>query len=385
MVMRIVLDTIPLIYSRGADWRTTLNLYSSLLSLDVHNEYALLRIDRRRRGTAFSRLLEIRELPVHEIIAPVRLVKWAWDSLGWPKLEQFTGRADLYHVAGIIAPPTRAARVLVTIRGIVAEVIPELLPPDRARRMRKVAREAMRRADFYLAVSRTTQNDMVRYLGLSRESIFVVNHGVDPIFRLLPDRRSLRVRLERQFGIERPYILFVGAIGRHKNIGGILNAYRIMRSNGITSHDLWLAGPPDSAITEALEFIARQGLEHCVHLPGAIRPDSRDLVDLYNGASCFVFPSYYEGWCSPPVEAMACGAPVIASDRSSIPETVGPAALLANPDDHELMSQMMSSVLTDEGLRRDLVEKGFERASSLRWSDSASRLMEVYRRIEACG
>lgn len=380
--MKIVLDTIPLIYSNGADRRTTFNLYRELLKQDLCNEYSFLCIDRKKRQDRYAALLEQQSIPVYKVNLPVRVLRWSWSNLNWPKLENVADAADLYHVAGIMAPPTKKAKVLVTIRGIVAEVIPEYIQVDKVKRLKKVLREAMRRADYYLAVSEHTKKDMVTFLGLNPDAIFVCSHGVDPKFKMLPDRRVLFKILKRRFRIVNPYILYVGAIGYHKNIRGILQAYYMLREKGLKSHDLLLVGAPDSAWQYSQDFIAKHGLHNYVHLLGEFHQETDDLTYLYNGAACFLFPSFYEGWCSPPMEAMACGTPVIASNRSSIPETVGDAACLINPDDPEELSSRIQLVLRDNDLRNQLIEKGFRRISKLNWSDSALRLIDIYKTIE---
>lgn len=375
------MDTIPLIYSKGADYITTLNLYRELLRQDEGNDYGFLCIDRRNSRVRCEELFH-KNRAVYRISLPVRIVQWAWNNLGRPKLESITGRTDLYHVSGIIAPPTARAKVLVTVRGIVAEVIPDLLPRDRVKKLQKVLRDSMKRADYYLAVSEQTKQDMINYFDVNPEYVHVVTHGVDPSFIHLRDRETLAARLQSQFRISRPYILFVGAIGHHKNVMGILKAYNRVHAGGQGTHDLFLVGPPDSASMDVRNFISKNSLDNFIHLTGGIPPRCQDMIDLYNGADCFVFPSFYEGWCSPPMEAMACGTPVIASNRSSIPETVGSAALLVNPDDVNDISEKIYSVLHDPELRNNLIQKGFARAKQLQWSDSARKMIEVYRKIE---
>ena len=292
------------------------------------------------------------------------------------------GRVDLYHVAGIHVPPVRRAKVCVTIRGIVAEVIPEMFPKERVVRLRGVLRAAMRRADYYLTVSAATKEDMVMCLGVDPQRIHVVTHGVDPMFRPCTDRSALAARLKTRFGIGDPYILYVGWIGHHKNVMGLLRAYRELHARGVDQYHLWLVGAADSAWNDAHGFLLQYGLEDRIHLPGWIEPDSEDLVDLYAGASCCVFPSFYEGWCSPPLEAMACGTAVVVSNRSSLPETVGGAALLVNPDDDGSIADGIATVLANDALRRELVTRGLARARELNWRASAERLVTIYRQIE---
>jgi len=380
--MRIILDTVPLVYSQGAERRTAFHLYRELLTLDRDDEFGFLCIDRFRRRSKCEALLAIRDIAVREVHLPFRVLEWAWEYLHWPTVESLLGTVDLYHVACSHAPPARKATVLLTVRGIAAEVIPDLVPSDKVRRLRAVLRTSMRHAHYYLAVSETTRSDMVKCLGVDPERIFVVNHGVDPIFRPPSDRSALAMRLKARFGIERPYILYVGWIGRHKNVMGLLRAYRALHAGGLKDYDLWLVGGRDSAWDDAQAFVRQHELQGRVHLPGTMDQDSEDLTDLYGGASCCVFPSFYEGWCSPPTEAMACGAPVVASNRSSLPETVGGAALLTDPDDPDRIARDVATVLTDEKLRQALVRKGFERVAQLSWRESARRLIGVYRQIE---
>lgn len=380
--MKIILDTVPLIYSGGAERRTAFHLYRELLTLDRDDDFGLLCIDRFQRRSKCKPLLAIRDMPVREVRLPFRVLEWGWRYLRWPTVESLLGAVDLYHVACTHAPPARKATVLLTVRGIAAEVIPDLLPPERVRRQRAVLRTSMRHAHYYLAVSETTRNDMVKCLGVDPERIFVVNHGVDPIFRPPSDRSALATRLKARFGIKRPYILYVGWIGRHKNVMGLLQAYRALQARGLTDYDLWLVGGRDSAWDDAQAFVRQHELQSRVHLPGMVDQDSQDLTDLYGGASCCVFPSFYEGWCSPPTEAMACGAPVVASNRSSLPETVGEAALLTDPDDPNRIAQDVAAVLTDGKLWQALVRKGFERVAQLSWPESARRLIGIYRQIE---
>jgi glycosyltransferase involved in cell wall biosynthesis len=352
-------------YSNGADYRTTLNLYRRLIRNDSKNKYSLLCIDKNNHKSKCREILDEKSLEVYEIKMPVRVVNWAWTKLNYPKLERITGDADLYHVAGIYAPPTKKAKILVTIRGIVAEVIPEYLQSAKVKILKKVLRQAMNRADFYLAVSESTKNDMINYLGVDRNKIFVSPHGVDPRFKIIDNRPALKKYLIKKYDIKKPYILYVGAIGHHKNIKKILEAYLVLSPNVVKSHDLLLVGPPDSAWNYAKQFIDKYNMRNNIRLMGQIAPESKELTYLYNGADCFIFPSFYEGWCSPPMEAMACGTPVIASNRSSIPETVGDAACLINPYDVDDISNKLELILYDNIRRDKYVKKGLQRVKKL--------------------
>jgi glycosyltransferase involved in cell wall biosynthesis len=212
----------------------------------------------------------------------------------------------------------------------------------------------------------------------------VVNHGLDPHFRILNDRTSLYKRLEKRFRITDPYILFVGVIGYHKNIIGLLKSYEILRDQGVKL-SLVLAGPPGSAWKEIKNWKLKKGWENCLFTVGLIDQNNGELRDLYNGASLFVFPSFYEGWTAPPLEAMACGTPVITSNRSSLPETVGDAAIKIDPNNTEELAYQMRRVLSDKFLQNSLVEKGLVHVKSHTWESAAAKILKVFNDIKIRG
>jgi len=380
--MRIGLDAVPLIYSRGADYRTTLSLYRELLCIGGH-DYRMLCVSRSPCYHALEPLRKAGAFSVRQVRSPFRLVNWSWKLLGRPVLESLLGDIDIYHGTSIYAPPARHARVLVTFRGIVAEVIPEKLPPERVQALKKVLRDALLRADHFIAVSETTAKDMARYLRVDPAKIHVIPHGVDPIFHMEEDREALQRRLHERFSLDAPYLLYVGAMGIHKNVLGLINAYIRLRQGGLGEHHLCLVGMPDSAWGEMQRMISEHHLAPYVHQIKWVAPHSDDLVDLYNGAVCCAFPSFYEGWCSPPIEAMACGSPVVVSNASSLPETTGGAALLVDPDDPASIAEGIACVLDERTLREELIAKGREHAARMNWKRSAGIAMQVYETVGA--
>lgn len=376
--LRICLDAVPLIYSQGADFRTTLNLYRELLRIGGH-EYRLLCVSRCISERTFEPLRKAGSFSLHKVRMPFRLMNWAWRKLGWPNVEQLVGDVDIYHGTSIYAPAAKRAKVLITFRGIVAEIIPEKLPPDRVKALKRVVREALPRADYFIAVSEATAKDLVQYLHLDENRVYVIPHGVDPVFRVLGNRQKLRRRLQNRFSLHAPYILYVGAIGIHKNVLGLLDAYQRLHAQKSFEHHLCLVGKPDSAWKEVKAFIKEHHLASYVHHIGWIPPHSSDLVDLYNGASCCVFPSFYEGWCSPPLESMACGTPVVVANVPSLRETTGGAALLVDPYDPESIADGIRRTLEDQELRQTLIQRGEAHAARMNWRRAAKRALEVYK------
>jgi glycosyltransferase involved in cell wall biosynthesis len=164
---------------------------------------------------------------------------------------------------------------------------------------------------------------------------------------------------------------------------GILSAFRTLSNK--TSHHLVLAGPPDSAWNAAHRFVAEHNMRDRVHFLGYVVQAGNNLIDLYNGADLFVFPSFYEGWTSPPLEAMACGTPVITSNCSSIPETVGDSAIKIDPNNPEELAYEMERVLGNKSLRKELIKRGLNHVAFHTWENAARRLIEVFTDIQSRG
>ncbi len=314
---------------------------------------------------------------------PYRLLIPAWRRLSWPYLEMIAPGCDLLYTNEFYFPPAKNSSVLATIHGLAYRVIPEKISSKIIKSLNKGLSFILKHADYLIAVSETTKSELINHVGLAPERIYVVTHGVNKRFRKQENQQEVRSRLINTYNLDQPYILYVGAIGIHKNIMGILSAYKILSAK--TSHHFVLAGPPDSAWNVAHRFVAEYNMTGRVHFLGYVDQDGNNLIDLYNGADLFVFPSFYEGWTSPPLEAMACGTPVITSNCSSLPETVGNAAILVDPDNPEKLAHEMEIVLSDQSLRNNLITRGMKHAASHTWEKAAAKLLNVFADIQARG
>lgn len=382
--MKIVIDATPVAHGNRADARHTKNLIEALVALETTSVYDILYYGRGLQSKPRAILpagAKAREITVP---FPARLLVPFWRTAGRPRAEFFLGSFDVFYATNLYFPPSSRGVVLGTIRGIGYHVIQDKLIPSEVTALSKGLIYTLAHADYLLAVSRKTREELMERLGIPDDRIYVVPHGVDPRFTILSDRDKLSERLCRMLGFSTPYILYVGVIGHHKNIMGILNAYAIVRDNGFDV-PLVLAGPPGSAWNEAQTWIAQRSLQHHVHLTGMVDQATDELTDLYNGACLFVFPSFYEGWTSPPLEAMACGTPVITSNCSSLPETVGDAAIQVNPNETESLAHEMQRVLSDQDLQLDLVRRGAKHVASHGWTKSAAEFAKVFAEIHARG
>jgi glycosyltransferase involved in cell wall biosynthesis len=227
---------------------------------------------------------------------------------------------------------------------------------------------AVRRARHVIAVSSHTRDDLVAMLGADPEHIRVVLQGADPRFAV----PRPRARTDR-------YVLYAGQWKRYKNVETLLEAFARLPADV----KLVLAGRVDPRAVHVPAAVQRLGLAERVELPGYLPED--DLVALFQGASLFAFPSRYEGFGLPPLEAMAAGVPVVCANAASLPEVVGDAALLLAPDDVAGWAHAMQAVLDDAALRARLVAAGRARVEQFDWAETARRTLAVYREAGALG
>jgi glycosyltransferase involved in cell wall biosynthesis len=224
-----------------------------------------------------------------------------------------------------------------------------------------------------VTASSYSRASLVRRLRLDPERVAVAPLGVDKRFKPGPVPADLFARL----GVPGAYILTVGTLQPRKNLAAALAALERLVAQG-TEHTLVIAGGRGWRDNALIERIERSPARTRVHLVGRVGDD--ELVHLYRGAACFVFPSRFEGFGLPPLEAMACGTPVIASNRTSLPEVVGGAGILVDPDDHEGWTQALARVLSDDAVRADLSARGRERAARFSWARCADETLAAYRR-----
>jgi glycosyltransferase involved in cell wall biosynthesis len=238
-----------------------------------------------------------------------------------------------------------------------------------------VSRRA-RLAQAIVAYTEHTRAEIVDVLGVPAERITAIPPGVDPLFAPGASREAL---LRERFGIDRPYVLCVGTLEPRKNLHRALSAVEGARLGDDVA--LVIAGGSGWRNNAFEAELARSTVP--VTLAGAV--SDPELVELYRGARCLLFPSLFEGYGLPPLEAMACGCPVITSDRSTLPDVVGDAGLLVDPLDVEQMGEAVRAVVADADMRGRMRERGLARAAEQTWERAADRTLAVLRRVSACG
>lgn len=233
-------------------------------------------------------------------------------------------------------------------------------------------------ADAILTISKASKDEIARHLHIPPERIHIVYSGVNKRYQPASsfDIRHMRER----YNLPKNYILFLGSVEERKNLRRVLEAYAQLKKQG-APHQLVIAGPHKWKYKEIMAAVDQLQLKDTVTFTGYVQ--DHDLPALYTAADVFVFPSLAEGFGLPVLEAMACGAPVVTSNISSLPEAAGDAAILVDPYDSKAISTAMKIILEDENVRQDLRSKGFTRAQEFSWQSVARKTLDVYQKVSS--
>lgn len=287
-------------------------------------------------------------------------------------------RPDLVHVQ-YTAPLGCTVPVVVTVHDVSFLEKPEYFSTFRRAQLSLTVRETVRRAAAVIAPSAFSRDRIAAAYGMKPESIDVIHNGVDPQFRPLA-REMARPGLAERYGIRAPYVLTVGDLQPRKNQTGLIRAFKAMlQAHPQLPHHLVLVGKPNWHGAEARACAAQSGYADRIHFTGFV--EDADLRTLYAGCDLFVFPSFYEGFGLPILEAMACGRAVACSDSSAMPEVADSAGLLFDPGSTNAMRRAMQDVLLDPELRQRLERLGQQRAARFSWQRAAAETLAVYRRV----
>jgi len=294
-------------------------------------------------------------------------------------VQAFTGQIDLFHSPDFVLPPVRGrVPTLLTVHDLSFIQYPETFPPALVNYLNKVVPASVARASHILADSASTMRDLQSMWGVAADKITVLYSGVNERFRPATHAAVTRQVRERYGLGEAPFVLAVGTVQPRKNYELLVRAFRPVAEK--LPHSLVIAGGRGWLGEGLPAEIERQGLGERIHLIGFV--DDADLPALYSAAELLAFPSLYEGFGLPLLEAMACGTPVVTSNASSLPEVAADgSAVLLSPHDEAAWSATLLDVLTDEAARSRLIQAGFARAQHFGWEAAARQLAELYGRL----
>jgi glycosyltransferase involved in cell wall biosynthesis len=376
---RVVLDGLPLAVRSAGVATYARELSSALAAAAPETTFVLLcpRLPWRSLAAPSPRPHNL-EIAVSSLY-PLALGSFAARLPRSCSLESIAGPCDLFHGTSFDLPRRHAAPAVVTVHDLALLRFPEL-GTTALRRMVERSCTAVRRANAVIAVSAATCRDVVELCGVEANRVHVVYNGVAPAFQPLP-AATARARAAARIGSDQPYILHVGTLEPRKNLPTLLRAFAALEGDPARPPRLVLAGRRGWGDAPIFAAVDELGLRDSVTFLGDVDPS--DLPPLYAAATALVYPSLYEGFGLPVLEAMACGAPVIASESSALPEIVGEAGLLVDGGDVDAVREAIRRVASDEALRSELRARGLQRARRFSWQRAARETLAVYRSVLA--
>lgn len=314
------------------------------------------------------------KLPLHTCTAlPYGVYRRVWHMFP-VAYETFFPGADLTVFFNFIVPPQIRGKVITTVYDLTYVRYPQTMDPKNLHRISKDIRYSTERSDRIITISEFSKREIHQVLGVPLEKISVLYSAAS-----FSDQTTDKQNLFSRYGINRPYLLYVGNMEPRKNLVRMVQAYKLLKKDAKIPHQLLLAGGSGWRNEELHQELRTLEATGDVIRTGYVTEEEKNT--LYSHAGAFVFPSLYEGFGMPPLEAMHFGCPVICADAASLPEVVGDAAELVDPMEVESIAAGMLRVLTDTAHRTDLVQKGYIQTKKFTWEDSANKLMQICREV----
>lgn len=383
--MRICVDVRCLMAGRKTGVEEyTLNLLLSLLEIDKKNSYVLFLNSWKTPRFDFSVFEKYPHVQVKRLKIPNKLLNLSFWYLGFPKIDRLVGGADVVFSPNIIFGATsKKSKLIVTIHDLSFERYPQHF--SWKRRFWHIfinSKKICQRADRIMAVSESTKNDIVRLYGVSESKIWIVPSAVLEKFKIIDRNNEQLVKTKEKYNLPYKFILYLGTIEPRKNITGLVRAYDQLQKNAqdenneeLGKYKLIIAGESGWLSEKIFREIEKARFRDKIQIINFVEDQGKEYV--YNLSSLFVYPSFFEGFGFPPLEAMRCGIPVIASNNSSLPEVVGKGGILIDPDKPDEIYRAIKNVLTDKELRDVLVKRGLEKAEEFDWKKTAQKFLKI--------
>jgi glycosyltransferase involved in cell wall biosynthesis len=347
------------------------NLLRQLARLDQENEYVLLcrPQDRQALASVGGNFRSVSETAGNYSIAEQVKIPWALRR----------EKVDLFHAPHYVLPPLVSCKSVVTIHDCIHLMFPQYLPNRLALLYARTSMTmAAKRATRVLTVSQSSKRDILKFMNVPADKIDVIYNAYDDRFGVEPREEDV-VRVRERYQLQGEFVLYAGNVKPHKNLARLIEAFHHVRDRGLEHVTLVLIGDDISKYAALRRAVHKHQLHKYVRFLGYLSEDT--LAVMYRLAGVFVFPSLYEGFGLPPLEAMASGTPVVTSNLSSMPEVAGDAALLVDPYDPTAIADGIYTVLTEPSVRRHLREKGIARASQFSWKASVRRVWDIYKEV----
>lgn len=367
----------------------TLNLLQNIFKLDRKNEYILFLNSWKSSQADFSWLADYPNVKLKKFHFPNKLLNFLFWYFAWPKMDKMIGGADLFFMPNIMfGSVSEKTKLLVTIHDLSFERYPESF--SLKRRLWHIfinPKKICSRADRIIAVSESTKNDLVDLYKVNPKKIKVIYSGVSEKFRVISRNYENLIRVKEKYKLPYKFILYLGTIEPRKNIAGIIRSYNQLRRTGagneklkeLIDYKFVIAGSKGWLSGKIFSEIKKSEFRDNIKVINFVRDADKEFV--YNLAALFVYPSFFEGFGFPVLEAMSCGVPVITSNVSSLPEIVGNGAIMIDPDKPDEITEAIREVLTNGELRSELIEKGLVRSKEFSWQKSAREFLKIIKNL----
>lgn len=370
--MRIAINTLGPSKLKAGVGNYVVSLVQELSKIDDENEYTIfVNRDNEQFFKTNNKHFQIIILPDY---TRKKLLRIVWEQFRLPKLLKKMN-IDLLHSPGFVAPLKMSAKSVVTVHDMTFFSHPECHTRFKRLYFQNMIPKSIASADAVIADSENTTQEICKYLHTPKEKITTVHLGVGEHFKQI-NRRKAKEYLKTKYHINNRFILFVGTIEPRKNVQTLVDAFLQIKDPKLK---LVIVGNKGWNVAELFKVITESPIKEQIILPGYVTDE--DLVKFYNAAEVFVYPSLYEGFGIPIIEAMACGCPVITSNVSSMPEVAGTAALLVDPNNANEIKNAVQKILKNKELRELLIKDGIKQAKKFSWKKTAQATLAVYKKV----
>lgn len=375
--MKIILDAQPIVEKRTGVGRYAFELIQALGKSNHNIEIIPFYFNFKRAFNDQSVWQGMPSIKPCEVrCVPGALMHQLWQRCSLFPLTSFAGEADIYHFPNYLMKPCgNRGKVILTVHDLAFKRFPETLMPKNLKNLNGNFEKSLNRSDAVICVSEFSKNEFQHFFPDYQKSVFVTYNGVDEFFGFEPDK-SYGKQVLKKYQMEKPYLLYVGTIEPRKNLVVLLKAFSLLKKK-FPDLELCLIGQKGWLCQDFFDALNASDVKDSVRLPGFV--EGKDLPYVYHYSRMFVFPSLYEGFGIPPLEAMACRTPVLLSDIPVLREVAADCALYCRDyTSPEAWQEQMSLLLNDSLQRENLIQKGAERVKLFSWSETARKTLEAY-------